>query len=52
MSIDYVCASSPVPTVVCNPLAAGPGNVNVSWVIEYDGGRPVTGGQGGGGGGG
>ena len=42
MSIGYVCASSPVPTVMCSPLAAGPGNVNVSWVIEYDGGRPVT----------
>ena len=42
MSIGYVCASSPVPTVVCNPLAAGPGNVNVSWVIGYDGGKPVT----------
>ena len=42
MSIGYVCASSPVPTVVCSPLAAGPGNVNVSWVIGYDGGRPVT----------
>eukprot|EP00731_Ephydatia_muelleri_P011644 Em0006g538a len=31
-----------VPTVVCSSPAGILGNVNVSWIISYDGGRPVT----------
>eukprot|EP00731_Ephydatia_muelleri_P011653 Em0006g547a len=31
-----------VPTVICSPLAASLGTVKVSWIISYDGGRPVT----------
>eukprot|EP00731_Ephydatia_muelleri_P011651 Em0006g545a len=31
-----------VPTVMCSSPAAILGNVNVSWTISYDGGRPVT----------
>ena len=34
--------STSVPTVMCSSLAASLGTVNVSWVISYDGGRPVT----------
>ena len=34
--------STSVPTVMCSSPATILGNVNVSWIISYDGGRPVT----------